>query len=152
MLICTICHQRTPYDDVAALVNADRCVCLRCQARRTGERWRLRPELRRALSEVLAGAGHRSRHAPSTLGAGRGRGTRTVPRPRRAGRSTRAGAILRARHPRAARRVVPMALLPPPAPGTVRVWLVEFRPPRAVHGTSRAGRPIARGWARRTSL
>jgi hypothetical protein len=140
MLTCTICRRATPYDDVAAPVGADRCICLRCHARRTGAAPRLSQELRRALSDVLADTAHRPHRPPAAPARGAGGGT--GPSRHRAARP--------ARGPERGRRVSPAAtsmpaLLPPLPPGTVRVWLVEFRLPRSARGASRVRRPTTRG-------
>lgn len=140
MLTCTICRRATPYDDVVAPVGADRCICLRCHARRTGAARHLSPELRRAMFDVLAGAAHRPHQPPAAsvrgdeggAGTSRHRARRPVRRPERGRRVTPSATSM-------------PAVLPPLPPGTVRVWLVEFRLPRTAREVSRVRGPITRG-------
>lgn len=150
MLTCRICHRATPQDDVAEPAGAGRCVCLRCHTRRSGERRRLGPALRRALSDALTA--RYSRHAALRAGTDRGPAPRTAHRHRRAGRPMRAMHAPWGRYPWATRHIVPVAMLPPLPPGAVRIWLVPLWLPWTAFSGPRVRRPSGRRWVRRTGL
>jgi hypothetical protein len=56
MRTCTICHFETELDDVVVTLTGDRCVCLRCFGRETGNVVPMPKGLRREIIAALATA------------------------------------------------------------------------------------------------
>ena len=57
MFTCVICHFEVELDDVVARQSSERCICLRCFSRETGNTRPMPKGLRRQVIALLDGLG-----------------------------------------------------------------------------------------------